>query len=305
MEFRTHWKFDDFYPEAPLLRQLIDEHFTESIAGKLNFDKRALWNYWFIPTQYTYLRANPHVLFTPERHDAFLYYLKAFAARQFGLFIPTNPFISMYVNGCGQNIHNDYGNGRLAYVFSLTKWEERHFLGGETFIYTNGESAHEKLFRSTGGWGWYDYVEPVFNRLALFDDRLPHAVNPIQGSMDPKDARFVMHGHMEESPAIAYIEGGLQGSDLRPLFDQVRISASRMFQSHGLDGFVSIELPVEASGAGGQAEIKCMQLLPLNRQSKDVSLGLADIREILSKITWPTTANPSKLVFALGAAPLR
>jgi hypothetical protein len=304
MDFQTHWRYEDFYPDAHLMRQKIDEHFTESIAGKQTFDKRAVWNYWFIPTLYMYLRAEPWVIF-PGLYERFMSHLQAFAARQYGLIIPTKPFISMYVNGCGQNIHNDFGNGRLAYVFSLTKWAERRFLGGETFIYNIGDKVYDKFFKSTGGWGFYDFVEPVFNRLALFDDRLPHAVNPIQGTMDPLDARYALHGHMEEPKTVPYVEGGLQDADLTASFEPVRNSISGMFKSHGLDGFVSVELSVAPSGTSGQADIKCMQLLPLTRESKSVALGLDDAKQILSKAVWPAVGSPSKLVFALGAAPLR
>jgi hypothetical protein len=305
MDFASHWKFEDFYPDAHLMRQKIDEHFTDSIARKEPFDKRAIWNYWFIPTLYMYLRAEPWVLFPTSLFDQFMAHLRAFAARQFGLIIDSQPFVSMYVNGCGQNIHNDFGNGRLAYVFSLTKWAERHFLGGETFIYKTGHQATEKVFQATGGWGWYDFVEPVFNRLALFDDRLPHAVNPVQGTMDPLDARFVLHGHMEEAETIPYIEGGLRDADLRMQFDQAKNAISKMFRSHALDGFLSLELLVGESGASGQVDLRCMQLLSSSQQSKSTALATDDTKEILSKIIWPASVSPSKMVFAIGSSPLR
>lgn len=222
MEFKTHWKFENFYPEAERMRGVIDEHFTESIAGKKPFHERSLWNYWYIPQMYTYLRAEPWVLLSPEIFEAFMMHLRAFVAWKFGLVIPTKPFMSMYIDGCGQNVHNDFGNGRLAYVFSLTRWAERHFQGGETMIYHLGEKSHNAFLHPTGGWGWYDFVNPEFNRLALFDDRMPHAVNFIKGTMDPLDARFALHGHMEEPMAVPYCEGGLNNYDMSASFTPLR-----------------------------------------------------------------------------------
>jgi hypothetical protein len=305
MEFRTHWKFEEFYPDAFLMRRKIEEHFTESIAGGQPFGKRAIWNYWFIPTLYMYLRAEPWVLFPPELFEAFMSHLRAFAARQFGMIITTSPFVSMYVNGCGQNIHNDFGNGRLAYVFSLTKWEQRHFSGGETFVYKTGHEANEKVFQSTGGWGWYDFIEPAFNRLALFDDRLPHAVNPVQGTMDPLDARFVMHGHMEEPGTVPYCTGGLEGTDMQEAFGRAKTAISTMLRAHLLDGFLTLKLSVEPSGASRQAEITCMQLLPSAKEAQSTDTAENDAKEILSRIAWPASAAPSELVFAISSGPLR
>lgn len=305
MEFATNWRFDEFYPEALQMRRLIDEHFTESSARHLPFSKRGIWNYWFIPTLYTYFRAEPWLLFGPEMFDAFMAYLGAFAARQFGLIIPTKPFISMYVNGCGQNIHNDFGNGRLAYVFSLTNWAERRFLGGETFVYKTADRAAENVFRSTGGWGWYDFIDPLFNRLALFDDRLPHAVNFVQGTMDPLDARFALHGHMEEPDFIAHIEGGLQGADLRREYAQMKESVGNLFRFYGLDGFVSLELQVDGSGRFTDITLRAMQLLAKTKAAREPAQAVADAREIIARIGWPQAQGPSKLVFALASSPLR
>src|SRR5262245_54094351 len=52
------------------------------------------------------------------------------------------------------------------------------------------------------GTGFYELIEPRFNRLTVFDDRLIHGVECPQGSMDPVDGRCVLHGHIEESGPI-------------------------------------------------------------------------------------------------------
>ena len=210
MDFKTHWIFDDFHEKAENLRGDIDKLFHEG-PERLPFHKRTVWNYWYT-NMYIYLRASPASVFAPTHHTLFMERLRHFAARRFGLKLRGEPFLSMYIDGCRQGMHNDFGNGRVAYVYSLTHWDQRHFRGGETLLYRVGATQYRLMFDSTGGIGYYERVAPRFNRLTIFDDRVPHSVDQISGTMDPKDARFVMHGHFEDSRVVAYVEGALEGA---------------------------------------------------------------------------------------------
>jgi hypothetical protein len=40
-----------------------------------------------------------------------------------------------------------------------------------------------------------------FNQLLVFDDRLIHGVTSVQGSMDPREGRVVLQGHLRCAPA--------------------------------------------------------------------------------------------------------
>lgn len=304
MEFRSHWIFDDFYPSAGALRQKIDDLFIETVALHQPFSARTIWNYWHIPELYTYLRTEPRHVY-PAMHPAFMEFIRHFAAKKFGLVVPHNPYLSMYVNGCGQNIHNDAKNGRLAYVFSLTRWKERHFTGGETFLYKLGDDAYKRSFTPNAGQGFYDAVEPMFNRLAIFDDRVPHAVNFIQGSMNPLDARFVLHGHMEEPAGVPFAEGGLHGVDLREPIAHFRASVIKIFESYGYHGFITLQVHVEPSGITQHAYLKHMQLMPLNRYTDNLTECLNKAIAVVQEYVWPEAEQLSRLVFALSSAPLR
>ena len=44
----------------------------------------------------------------------------------------SEPWLSFYVDGCRQELHADVPQGPWAFVFSLTRWDERPFEGGET-----------------------------------------------------------------------------------------------------------------------------------------------------------------------------
>jgi hypothetical protein len=113
----------------------------------------------------------------------------------------TWPYLSLYVSGCRQGLHNDATNGRFAFVYSLTR-DQRRTIGGETLVFREGDPFRSKLTDASAGRGFYDIVESKFNRLVVFDDRLPHAVERVEGSMDPVEGRFVLHGHLTENGTI-------------------------------------------------------------------------------------------------------
>ena len=108
--------------------------------------------------------------------------------------------------GLRPGLHNDSHNGRFGYVYSLTRDDRRGF-GGETIIFKEADPFRSRLRKADAGIGLYDLVAPLFNRLVLFDDRIPHGVQRIEGSMDPADARIVLHGHIREAGPI--MEGPL------------------------------------------------------------------------------------------------
>jgi len=295
MQPRTHWVFDEFFSDANLLRKKIDEHFDESIGRTLSLKKRTIWNYWYIEKLYTYFRTDPRNVFS-ELHETFMSFLRSFAAKEFGL-TASNPFLSMYINGCGQGLHNDAANGRLGFVYSLTNWKDRSFEGGETIVHKFADDSRSAQFLGVSGTAFYHMIEPEFNRLVLFDDRLPHAVRPIQGTMNPLDARFVMHGHFEESDKLAYIEGSLQGSDLRQQWENIR-DAGRLFHNSGYHGFVTLQTAVEASGKS-KTDIKHVQLLQRASSANDLNSCLRNVTNSLDRIEWPTSNASSLLVYAI------
>jgi hypothetical protein len=103
------------------------------------------------------------------------------------------------VHGCRQHLHNDSHNGRFGWVYSLTN-DQRQAQGGETLVMRPPE-AGGPMYVAKAGRDFYDLVPPKFNRLVLFDDRVPHAVQPTEGSYDPAHARYVIHSHVRERGA--------------------------------------------------------------------------------------------------------
>ena len=63
-------------------------------------------------------------------------------------------------------------------------------------------------------------ISPKFNRLTVFDPRIPHGVSPVHGTMNPLDGRLVLHGwftqprpHYKGSVPTEKIESALSGFD--------------------------------------------------------------------------------------------
>ena len=194
--------FDGFRPaqEAEAMRGHVDAHFARPHAQRA--ETHQIWNYWYVPGLYTYLRTEPERVIPHDLVAGFHDALREWASERLGLAHVSWPVLSLYVDGCGQTIHNDSANGRFGYVYSLTR-DHRQSRGGETLIFKEGDPFRSRLSEADAGQGLYDLVPPLFNRLVIFDDRMPHSVQRIEGSMDPLDGRFVLHGHIsEESPIV-------------------------------------------------------------------------------------------------------
>ncbi len=202
---------EDFLPTelALSMRADIDAHFNNPRDHKPQTHQ--IWNYWYVPGLYTYLRTNPDKLIRSGSIDLFMTRLRDWSADSLGMAGLGRPYLSFYPAGCRQGLHNDSRNGRFAFVYSLTR-NERQTIGGQTILLREGNPFRDNLRRANAGSGLYELVEPRFNRLVVFDDRLVHGVEQVAGSMDPLHGRFVMHGHIEETAPI--VVGGLRPDQL-------------------------------------------------------------------------------------------
>ena len=69
-----------------------------------------------------------------DRFDALTDALTQYGQETLGCRTISPPWLSFYIDGCEQQVHADVPQGPLAYVLSLTRWDERSFTGGETTI---------------------------------------------------------------------------------------------------------------------------------------------------------------------------
>src|SRR5579871_1011613 len=239
---------DDFLPldAAEAMRLDIDTHFGNSESHRP--ETHQVWNYWFVPGHYAYLRTTPQKLIRPDRVDNFMQVLRRWSAEALGLREVTWPYLSLYVSGCRQNLHNDSANGRFAFVYSLTR-DRRTTSGGETLVLNEGDLFRNNVATAQSGPGFYTSIEPRFNRLVVFDDRMPHGVERVDGSMDPLEGRFVMHGHIRDKGAIvsgALTEEQVASVVLEALIDFSGEALARIRLYHGP---VVFRLFIGASGS--------------------------------------------------------
>ena len=279
---------DGFLPigDAERIRAEIDGHFAD--PARHEPARHQIWNYWHVPQLYTYLRTSPEKVIAEPLLRRFYDTLCVFAREVLGLGHVSWPNLSLYVAGCEQHLHNDSANGRLGFVYSLTR-DSRKTIGGETIVLREGDPFRDNMERPAAGWGLYDLIEPSFNRLALFDDRMAHGVRRVEGSMDPVEGRLVLHGHISEAGASAkgpipaericeIIAAGLAGLEA-----ELRTGPA---MHHGP---LTLRLTI---GASGRVE----QLQPLlNRVARTDGLpakeGVARILAVVRGLRWPSAGQ--------------
>lgn len=169
-----------------------------------------------MPSQYTLHRTQGATYFSPEAFDAVTEALTDFGQKELGLRSISPPWLSYYIDGCEQALHADVPQGPLAYVLSLTLWDDRAFRGGETVIMQPSVLDFWRDFDSTQGLEYeslFTNVPALFNRLTVFDARLPHGVRRVEGERDPRGARLVLHGWFTEPEP--FFDGGLREAEVR------------------------------------------------------------------------------------------
>ncbi|MGE0716087.1 MAG: hypothetical protein AB7P02_11640 [Alphaproteobacteria bacterium] len=289
---------DAFAPEADALRAAFDAHFAE--PSRHAPETHQVWNYWHVPGSYTYLRTSPEKVLPRGPLDALFARIRAFAAERYGLTHITWPYLSLYVAGCQQILHNDARNGRMGYVYSLTRWDERRFLGGETLIFREADYfASGAITRPMASLGFYELVPARFNQLLLFDDRLPHAVPRLEGTMVPQEGRVVLHGHLSEGPPL--VEGGLPDGAVEAVLAARRgeMLDAAAKAGPGLTGLVTARVSVGTDGAVADAQILFDRLMPIGREAGDPAAAVAGIERFLRALRFPRAAEASTVTMAV------
>src|SRR4051794_24859783 len=94
---------EQFFDGADEVRAAFEAHFND--AHK-HTPQHQVWNYWYVPEMYTYLRTSPARLMPEALINRFMQRLNDWAMTALGLSSPFHPWMSLYVNGCGQGLHN-------------------------------------------------------------------------------------------------------------------------------------------------------------------------------------------------------
>lgn len=249
MAFRVHIE-DQFFPQAKAMRrEFTDKWANPHRAGPDRF----VWDPWFVPEQYKLLRTPAYHFFTKKLYETFHRQLVQWGRENLGCHDISPPWMSCYTDGAYQRLHGDMPHGPFAFVFSLSPWTARAgapFRGGETVLlqdqvldFWNAQLAGKTVESAE----IFEKIPAYFNRLTVFDPRIPHGVEEVRGPEDVRDGRLVIHGwFVQPRPFIA---GPLSGAELqRHLPEITRVFAESDLAGLRMAGVLTYRLHVTAAG---------------------------------------------------------
>jgi hypothetical protein len=249
MDIAAHFfVVDSFFDGARELRRAYEARFGERVPP---FDSsRFAWEYWHVPGQFAQHRAPARTVFPAEALMRFETRLLAWGARALGLqTLGGPPWVSFVLHGDYQGLHRDTPNGVFAFSYGLSRPGRARFTGGETLLarpelldyWRHGgareDTADEPLFEA---------VPSLFNRLVVFDARVPHGVRTVEGPRDPRDGRVAIQGWLKADGCV--VQGAFAKQDATA---KVRSSLKRVPRGPlaGTAGLLAVRLELSASGA--------------------------------------------------------
>lgn len=230
---------NDFFADAESMRSAYDAKVRDAYRQSVS------WQYFCAPQMYTYLRTVPQQVFPEPLFERFMQHMKGWCVDHLGLLPMGVPNLHLMVNGCTLGLHSDFQNGTWGFVYSLTRWQTRKFAGGETLLMRDGVPSYKK--HHVQGEVLYELVPAQFNQLLVFDDRIVHATQTIEGSMDPLEGRIALVGHLR--PTSPIVKGALDAAAARRvIFDLHRRLAEQIGDYKDVQGTITFRLAVAASG---------------------------------------------------------
>lgn len=288
-----HHVESSFFDGAEELRAVLDARFDKP------FDDPTLWSYYHAPNLSTYLRTQPRKLFPEALFQRFVDRLSDWSFEHMGLLPIDDPMLHLMINGCHLALHSDFHNGTYGYVFSLTRWDQRSFRGGETLLLKDGIPSYKKHFAHMSM--LTELVPARFNQLLVFDDRVVHSTPTIEGNMDPKEGRIAMVGHMRATGPKS--KGALSGPDARRIVAEALPSlAERLKQWKDVQGVVASRLAVAPTGeVTSVTTLSSTLVVPVTGYAKSdaVPAVKAQIDAMLGGLRFPESAGASDVTVAI------
>ncbi len=242
---RHYLTVDEFSKSGRALRSQFENRFGDQRAASAG---RFVWDFWNIPGQYKLLRTPAYHFFTADIYERWHTQLVNWGREVLGCHDISPPWMSCYVDGCSQQLHADHPHGPWAFVYSLTPWTKRTFSGGETQImrpeFLNTWASNSRATTETED--IFKTVAPRFNRLLVFDPRLPHGVRRVEGADDVLKGRLVLHGWFVQ-PRPFFV-GPLTPKLVNAVLTERLGTLSREMSSVAVNGYVSVRLKVSRSG---------------------------------------------------------
>jgi hypothetical protein len=266
---------------------------------------RFVWDYWHVPGKYTYFRTHPRRFFRHDLYGQFIAALRQWGVMHLGCDRISEPWLSYYIDGCRQELHTDAQQGQWAYVFSLTRWDDRRFVGGETLVlgtavldYWPGFAENRSLEAEQILVG----LPTPFNQLTVFDARIPHGVARVEGTHDPMDSRVVLHGWFH-SPSLR-VHGSLRPTEAASTIAQIRESWRALLTRVGpLSGIATWRLALNTDGSVAMVDLIADTLVAAAvgaRTREGVRTGVLDeMNRQLRDVQFPRSAGETVITLPL------
>lgn len=237
----------DRFAPAIALRRSFDRRFADPRRAD---QARFVWDYWHVPGQYTALRTPAWTYFERRLYEPLHRKLVHWGRATLGCHDISPPWLSLYVEGCRQELHGDLPHGPWAFVYSLTRWRGRRFRGGETLLVRDDVLDYWHDFRSTRSIEHDELIRaiaPQFGRLVVFDPRIPHGVRQVTGTHDPREGRLVIHGWFVQPRP--FVSGPLASRALASKLDDLIAAIGHQIGALAVAGMVSFAFVVDRRGA--------------------------------------------------------
>ncbi len=270
----THETLPRFSAVADRMRSQFEARFDDPIQASPG---RFCWDFWTLGDQYRLLRTPAASFFEGKIFDEFLAELLDWGRKNLGCQMVSHPWLSAYVDGCQQRLHTDVPHGPFAFVLPLTPRKRRLFRGGETLLAkpTLYRSFHENRSGDSHEDGdLLDRISPEFNRLIVFDPRIPHGVERVEGVPSILESRLVLHGWFTEPRPM--LEGALGFKKIMKPMDTFAHSLLDALAEGPYSGLLSLRLSIREDGSVDRIEVLTGSLLD--------SLGIPIPRRELSRL---------------------
>jgi 2OG-Fe(II) oxygenase superfamily len=260
-----------------------------------------VWDYWYVPDQYTYFRTPAVNVIPPSLLAEFTSALRAWGRDNLGTDRVTVPWLSFYIEGCRQELHSDVVQGMWSYVYSLTPWEQRVFTGGETLLGADRLLDYWARFnpaKSKEARHLIDRIPAVFNQLCIFDSRLPHGVAVVEGTRDPLQARVALHGwfHNPELTLTGSLDAAVANETLAEISDRWEQDQDRLGP---IIGQVTWRISIDPTGEVTDVTLVVENLVRTATQAHDPEELLNATAAHLRDARFPPSGGTSTLLLPL------
>lgn len=295
---RSFLTLDSFAPrEVAALRAELDSRFADPRKATAG---RFVWDYWHVPGQYTALRTPAWTYFPQPLYQRFHRRLVEWGRRTLGCHDISPPWLSVYVEGCRQELHGDLPHGPFAFVLSLTRWQGRAFTGGQTMLLRDEVLDFWQTFTSIRSIEEPDLVheiDPRFGRLTVFDPRIPHGVREVRGTHDPRQGRAVVHGWFVKPRP--FFTGPVPQLEIESRLGELGELLPRLLGELPLAGLLSLRLDITAAGAvRAVTPLADTTRVPAHLE-RDRRRALLAVRRQLASWRFSRRARPSQLTLPL------